>query len=483
MAIVFQPRSSQPRSSHPEATQPAAGDPREPVHEAVCNIPSEPETSDAYDPFDRIIGQRRAVPFLREIRDGICLGAHPHPLLFLGRSGHGKTSLSKAFADSIGAEFVRIDCGPELRSEHLVEKLLELKSFSVVFVDEFQAMRKRVQEILYGAIDSQLVPKLDRRRLDRCAPPVPITPFVLIGATNEPGRLLPAMRARMVNVVMEEYSEEDLRAIVAQKAQRFMLRLSDTAVDRIVRASGGSPRNIVQILQSVECTSASWRFGYEMGEGLGSGSGDEPANQLGGEPMTQLGDEPASLLGDDLSEHVARAGATSSHNSPPNATHGSPGGVVEELAEELAGELASQLAARHRPYIPDQLIERALTWMGLDKAGLDATGRTVLGTIGQHGRATAELVATVLGLDIAFARERLAELRARHLVVAAPGRGWTLTDLGIELAAELNLQGQDPESQAPERRIAQSHSSRIPNPRKHDGRRRPPQHGATQPRA
>jgi Holliday junction resolvasome RuvABC ATP-dependent DNA helicase subunit len=450
MAIVFQPRSSQSGASQPPASQPNG--------QTVWNTPSEPETSDTYDPFDRIIGQRRAVPFLREIRDGICLGAHPHPLLFLGRSGHGKTSLSKAFADSIGAEFVRIDCGPELRSEHLVEKLLELKSFSVVFVDEFQAMRKRVQEILYGAIDSQLVPKLDRRRLDRCAPPVPITPFVLIGATNEPGRLLPAMRARMVNVVMEEYSEEDLRAIVAQKAQRFMLRLTDAAVDRIVRASGGSPRNIVQILQSVECTSASWRFGYEMGEGLGSGSGDEPA----------------SLLGDDLSEHVAPASVTSSHSSPPSAAYGAPEDVIEELAEELT----SQLAARHRPYIPDELIERALTWMGLDKAGLDATGRTVLSTIGQHGRATAELVATVLGLDIAFARQRLAELRARHLVVAAPGRGWTLTDLGIELAAELNLQGQDPESHA-----AQSHSSRIPNPRKHDGRRRPPQPGATQPRA
>jgi Holliday junction resolvasome RuvABC ATP-dependent DNA helicase subunit len=342
------------------------------------------------DPFDRIIGQRRAVPFLREIRDGISLGAHPHPLLFLGRSGHGKSSLSKAFADSVGAEFVRIDCGPELRSEHLVEKLMELKALTVVFCDEFQAMRKRVQEILYGAIDSQVVPKLDRRRIDRCAPPQAITPFILIGATNEPGRLLPALRARMVNVVLEEYSESDLRAIVVQKALRFLLKLSDRAVDLVVRASGGSPRNIVQILQSVECTSATWRFGYELGEGIGD-----------------------SLVGDDLA-----GGALSP-------------AIIDEFADQ------------YRPYIPDELIERALTWMGLDKAGLDATGRTILSTIGNHGRATAELVATVLGLDIAYARERLAELRARHLAHAAPGRGWVLTDLGIQLVAELKLRDSD----------------------------------------
>jgi ABC-type dipeptide/oligopeptide/nickel transport system ATPase subunit len=390
------------------------------------------ETAAAHDPFERIIGQRRAVPFLREIRDGICLGAHPHPLLFLGRSGHGKTSLSKAFADSIGADFVRIDCGPELKSEHLVEKLTELRSFSVVFVDEFQAMRKRVQEILYGAIDSQLVPKLDRRRLDRCAPPVPITPFVLIGATNEPGRLLPAMRARMVNVVMEEYSEDDLRAIVAQKARRFMLRLSDAAVDHIVRASGGSPRNIVQIMQSIECTSASWRFGYEMGEGLGSGAHSGPGSDVSASGDDDSGDEPMSMLGDDLSPVAA--------TSAGGWNSAGPGAAVEDQPEEPRGDLADRLAARHRPFIPDELIERALTWMGLDKAGLDATGRTILGTIGRHGRATAELIATVLGLDIGFARERLAELRARQLVVAAPGRGWTLTDLGIELVAELNLQ-------------------------------------------
>lgn len=457
------PEAQSPETQIPETRIPETHTPRP--------QPAAARAAVAHDPFERIIGQRRAVPFLREIRDGICLGAHPHPLLFLGRSGHGKTSLSKAFADSIGADFVRIDCGPELKSEHLVEKLVELRSFSVVFVDEFQAMRKRVQEILYGAIDSQLVPKLDRRRLDRCAPPVPITPFVLIGATNEPGRLLPAMRARMVSVVMEEYSEDDLRAIVAQKARRFMLRLSDAAVDHIVRASGGSPRNIVQIMQSIECTSASWRFGYELGEGLGSGphsdfkaesesdfgseigseisaGGDDEASidQCSGDQnsIANSGDEPMDMRGDDLlaaathlaGEWYAAGPGAASTELPEDRPEDRP----EDLPQKLRGAPAARLAARHQPFIPDELIERALTWMGLDKAGLDATGRTVLGTIGQHGRATAELIATVLGLDIGFARERLAELRARQLVVAAPGRGWTLTHLGTELVAELNLQ-------------------------------------------
>jgi Holliday junction resolvasome RuvABC ATP-dependent DNA helicase subunit len=371
-------------------------------------------TPRAFDPFDRIIGQLLVVPFLREIRDGIRLGAHPHPLLFLGRPGYGKTSVAKAFAESIGAEFVRIDCGPELKSEHLVEQLMALKSLSVLFVDEFQAMKKRVQEVLYGAIDLQTVPKLDGHRLDRCAPPVTIAPFVLVGATNEPGRLLPAMRARMVNVVMEEYSEDDLRLIVRQKARRFLLSLSDKAVDLVVRASGGSPRNIVQILQSVECTSTSWRLGYHADEDLVSGGcssdgmgGREQGRCVSGSLSPDLA-VPPSLMGDPL--------------GPPLENQ-----QVDEFADE------------YRPLIPDELVERALTWMGLDKAGLDATSRTILATVNQHGRATADLVANVLGLDIAYARERLAELRARLLVSAAPGRGWVLTDLGSDLVAQLGI--------------------------------------------
>jgi Holliday junction resolvasome RuvABC ATP-dependent DNA helicase subunit len=386
--------------------------------------PSQQHQPHNCDPFDRIVGQRRAVPFLKQIRDGICLGAHPHPLLFLGRSGHGKTSLAKAFSESIGAEFARIDCGPELRSEHLVEKLTELKSLTVVFCDEFQSMRKKVQEILYSAIDSNLVPKLDRRRLDRCAPPVAIAPFILIGATNEPGRLLPALRARMVNVVLEDYSSPDLREIVVQKARRFLLTLSDRAVDLVVRASGGSPRNIVQILQSVECTSASWRFGYEMGEEIGDDAG-AAACEATGAVSTDDRSVEASLVGDALSNGSF---------SGDSVTGGSVTGG--SFSEEV---LVSSGDAQGRPHIPDELVERALVWMGLDKAGLDDTGRTILSTIANHGRATAELIATVLGLDIAYARERLAELRARQLVHAAPGRGWVLTEPGNELVAELKL--------------------------------------------
>lgn len=401
------------------------------------------------DPFDRIVGQRRAVPFLKEIRDGICLGAHPHPLLFLGRSGHGKTSLSRAFADSIGAEFVRIDCGPELKSEHLVEKLTELKSLAVIFCDELQSMRRRVQEVLFSAIDSCLVPKLENGRLDRCAAQVTIEPFILIGATNEPGRLLPALRSRMVTLVMDDYTLDDLRTIVRQKAQRFFLNLSDRAVDLVVHASGGSPRAIVQILQSVEVTSASWRFNCDV-DGCRDAGGTDGGTLEGVADRDMSGDMVDDVVGDMVGELIGDLLA-----SPGPLPDGAAGNHAGRRPKARAGHVASAGRAANgglqpgcgpagepmygMPCIPDELIERALNWMGLDLAGLDATGRTLLATIAQHGRATAELLATVVGLDIVFTRQNLSTLRSRHLLTATPGRGFELTETGKQLAKELGL--------------------------------------------
>ena len=422
------------------------------------------------DSFARVIGQKRAVGFMREIHEGVQLGAHTHPILFQGRSGNGKTTLAKAFADALDADFIRIDCGPELKSEDLIARLTEINSFSVVFCDEMHSMRKRVQEVLYTAVDVNQVPKLNRRRVDRCAPPTAIEPFILIGATNEPGRLLPALRNRMVNVVLEEYSPADLRKIVDQKSQRMLLGLSDAGSELVVNACGGSPRQIMKILQAVDCTSASWRYGQQHAEDVADvdalnadtapDDGDEAdgaVQNLVGQSLEELfGEEFPDLVGGSLLSLTGPDGGDRDRSRPDRSAHdrsaqsrsdqtrvGSSRRDIDPAGLEDVGSSGSGLASINaysdgiQDTIPDQFIEKALAHMGLDSAGLDATARTLLGTIAEHKRSTAETLAAVLGVDMAYTREQLAELRARHLVNAAPGRGWCLTSKGEAYAASL----------------------------------------------
>ncbi len=66
--------------------------------------------------------------------------------------------------------------------------------------------------------------------------------------------------------------------------------------------------------------------------------------------------------------------------------------------------------------------------MGLDQVGLDATSRSLLSAIRRQpaGALSAEALSVISGLDLGFVREQLAGLRARGLVEASPGRGWSL---------------------------------------------------------
>lgn len=388
------------------------------------------------DPFARVIGQTTAVDFLREIHKGVRLGLHGHPILFQGRSGNGKTTLAKAFSDAVNADFVRIDCGPELKSEELIARLCEIDSLAVVFCDEMQSMRKRVQEVLYNAVDCNQVPLLNGRRIDRCAQPTSIEPFILIGATNEPGRLLPALRNRMVNVVLEDYTPDDLRKIVEQKSQRMLLELSDNGKDLVVQACGGSPRKIMQILRLIEITSAAWQFDQQQDDAeflspSGGFDGTDHSFADGSDFVGQsldefFGDGLPDVVGGPLMSLTERGGGAHNRNDPDRS--GSAPCEVHEGGVASGGNTAS--GKRIKAIVPDQLIAKALHGMGLDSAGLDATARRLLEAISQRRRTTAEVLATVIGLDMAYTREQLASLRARQFVDAAPGRGWCLTKKG-----------------------------------------------------
>lgn len=363
------------------------------------------------DPFARIVGQRNAVKLLREIREGISYGFRPLPLLLLGPTGHGKTALAKALAESMEVDFFRIDCGLELKSEEIVRQLVSHKRLAVVFCDEMQSMNKHVQEVLYQAIDVCLVPAVKHGRIDRCAERVPIEPFMLIGATNEPGRLKTALLNRMIQVVLEDYSGDDLVAIVEQTARQFNLVLSGKAVDRLVRASNGSPRKIRQCLELIELKANAWRSQQDR---------QSENADLADDLIDGILDQVGSRLGDLISD------ASGKHDDPMSSRC-------------TSGTFTSGRPSAGQPCIPDELVEQALSTMGIDQYGLDYIDRKLLTVIAQRGRAPAELLSQVIGFDIAFTRETLARLRFKQLTDARRSIGWTLTDKGKDIVKKLGL--------------------------------------------
>jgi Holliday junction resolvasome RuvABC ATP-dependent DNA helicase subunit len=303
-------------------------------------------------PFDRVVGQTAAVTFLRRFAEGISFGGEPDPILLLGPSGRGKTLLASEFAAALSMPFIAITCGREVTPAALVERIAGLADPAVLFLDEAHSLPKKSMELLFGAIDDVKLPALNNGRVDRTAPPVAIARHVWVAATNIPGGLLRALRARLVSISLADYSQDELEVIARQKTESLDIVLSPEGITVAAAACGGSPRALGHLLNTIAVMTVGWRYDRDL--------------------------------------------------------EGADATIPAAMAEEVIGLL------------------------GIDSQGLDATNRSLLATIARQpfGAASAEMLSVTSGLDLAFVRERLGELRGRGYVTASPGRGWTTLPRG-----------------------------------------------------
>jgi Holliday junction resolvasome RuvABC ATP-dependent DNA helicase subunit len=326
------------------------------VAASCCNQPVSPSggvpPTTGECPFDRVVGQAAAVTFLRRFAEGITFGGEPDPILLLGPSGRGKTLLASEFAAALSLPFIAITCGREVTPAALVERIAGLADPAVLFLDEAHSLPKKSMELLFGAIDDATLPALNNGRVDRTAPPVAIARHVWMAATNIPGGLLRALRARLVSISLADYSLAELGEIARRKAGSLDIMLSPDVIATVSTACGGSPRALGHLLRTIAVMTVGWRYDRDF--------------------------------------------------------EGADTTIPLSMAEEVIGLL------------------------GIDVQGLDATNRSLLETIARQpfGAASAEMLSVTTGLDLAFVRERLGELRGRGYVTASPGRGWTILPRG-----------------------------------------------------
>lgn len=182
--------------------------------------------------FSHIIGQSHAK---LAMTDWYNYGENP--LLIWGPSGYGKTN----FAEAMGARTIDTTQLRSDRTVSLLKPIKEAEDGEILFFDEIHALQPKVLEGLYKIIDKKTFydPEIG---ID-----LPIPNIKFIFATNYLNKLPEAFCNRCKIVELQEYTLDELKAIINTKYSS----IEENALNAIVKASKGVPRTALGLAQSV----------------------------------------------------------------------------------------------------------------------------------------------------------------------------------------------------------------------------------------
>jgi Holliday junction DNA helicase RuvB len=176
----------------------------------------------------------------------------PDHFLFAGPPGLGKTTLAGIVAAELGV-VMHVTSGPAIdRAGDLAAILTNLGDRDVLFIDEIHRLPKKVEEVLYPAMeDFQLDVVLGKGPAARSIR-FDLPAFTLVGATTRTGLIAGPLRDRFGLVErLDYYAPIELQAIVERAARILSVSVDSDGAAEIASRSRGTPRIANRLLRRV----------------------------------------------------------------------------------------------------------------------------------------------------------------------------------------------------------------------------------------